>query len=242
VLGSQHTAGPGGLGPGVDRAAREARLLIDRGADVIGLQEVQVDQLHVFVNQMPGYTVWPQETLGANSYRLQLVFRDDRFEMIDSGSISYTFDNRRIPLPYALLRDRDTGAETWVAVTHNSPGGMQRERELSTAIEGQLVGQLASDPERPVLLLGDLNEHTEVVCRLGRITPVITANGAAASGSGCQAPSTEVRIDWIIGTPGVAFEGYVQDAAPRMGGMSDHYLILATATVSTRVLRVPKAR
>ena len=84
VLGSQHTAGPGGLGPGVDRAAREARLLMDRGADVIGLQEVQVDQLRVFVNQMPGYTVWPQQTLGANSYRLQLVYRTDRFDMIDT--------------------------------------------------------------------------------------------------------------------------------------------------------------
>lgn len=238
VLGSQHTTGPDGFGPGSVRAAREAALISSRGLEVVGLQEVQTDQLRVFVNNLPGYTVWPQQTLGRNSYRLQLAFRTDRFELVEGHSVTYLFDGKHIPMPYALLRDRDSGAEFWVVVTHNSPGGMQREREISTAIEGRLMAQLV-DPHRPVFLMGDLNEHTAVVCRLGRSTPVVTANGASASGAGCSGPSTPVRIDWIVSTSGTDFSGYVQDAAPRLSDMSDHYLIAATATISYTTLGFP---
>lgn len=241
VLGSQHTAGAGGFGSGTSRAAREAGLIGSRGLDLVGLQEVQPDQLRTFVGALPSYTVWPQQTLGPNAYRLQLAFRSDRFELVEGDSVTYLFDSKHIPMPYALLRDRDSGAEFWVIVTHNSPGGMQREREVSTAIESQLMAQLAADGH-PVILLGDLNEHLGVICRLGHSTPVVTANGASSSGGSCRGPFSPLRIDWIVSTPGPDFTGYVQDATPRATGMSDHYLIAATTSLSYTTLRKPASR
>jgi len=226
VLGSQHAKG------GVSRAAREAALIEDRGLDLVGLQEVQPDQQSVFVDELDGYTVWPQDALGKQGYRLQLAWRSDRFDLVDTGSRTHTFDSMPVPLPYVLLEDRETGAQFYAIDAHNSPRDMQGQRLASTGIESDLVNEL-EDTGLPVLLMGDFNEHESFFCRIASSTGLVSANGGSWS-DGCHPPPRDrMRIDWILGSGDlVDFSDYVQDDVTRANGLSDHSLVYADATLT----------
>jgi endonuclease/exonuclease/phosphatase family metal-dependent hydrolase len=231
ILGSNHTRGKGGFAPGTVRAVSTAGLLMSRGADVGGMQEVQTDQLRVLQGRMAGYTIWPAATLGHNGVRNQIYWRDSQFEMKDSGSVTYTFASQRIPLPYVLLRDRGTGAEFWVITTHNSAGGLEAQRDSGTTTEINLIHQLMAT-DRPVIIAGDMNEHTEFFCRVAATTGMVAANGGSGVG-GCHLPPMPLRVDWIMGGHGMSFSNYRQDAAG-LGHASDHYYLYATATATSQ--------
>ena len=230
ILGSNHK------GRGNARASGEASLLQERGVAIVGLQEVQRDQRQVFLNKMPGYTMWPQDALGRQGYRLQIMFRNDRFEMVDSGGINTPFVGMSVPMPYVLLRDRASGAEFWVIDAHTSPQGRQGERNIATNQQAALVDQL--NDSHPVLMVGDMNEHTSWFCRLASQVPAWSANGASYS-DGCHGPFGPVRIDWIVGSStttgddGVTFSGYQQDGTTKGRHLSDHFLVYADAKVTS---------
>jgi endonuclease/exonuclease/phosphatase family metal-dependent hydrolase len=230
ILGSQHTAGRGGYGPGGYRAGITASLLTSRGTDVGGMQEVQSDQLAVLRNRMPSYSFWPGSSLGHNGERLQIYWRSDRFTMEKSGSVSYVFSSQRIPLPYVLLRDNDTGAEFWMITTHNSAGGMEGQRDAATGVEINLINDLKATGV-PVVITGDMNEHTEFFCRVAAATGMVAANGGYAAG-GCHLPPPPLRVDWIMGGGGVSFSGYRQDGAG-LHRASDHYYLYAQVATTS---------
>ena len=230
ILGSQHTAGRGGFGSGVYRAGITASLLISRGVDVGGMQEVQSDQLGALRARMPAYTFWPGSALGNNGERLQIYWRSDRFAMEKSGSVTYTFASQHIPLPYVLLRDDATGAEFWMITTHNSAGGMEVQRDYSTGIEINLINQLRATG-LPVIITGDMNEHTEFFCRVAAATGMVAANGGSGVG-GCHLPAGPLRVDWIMGSSGVSFSGYRQDGAG-LGRASDHYYLYSEVSTTS---------
>ena len=230
ILGSQHTAGRGGFAAGPVRAGMTAGLLMSRGVDVGGMQEVQSDQLRVLQSRMSGYSIWPATAFGNNGLRLQIYWRDSQFAMMDNGSVTYTFASQSIPLPYVLLRDRATGAEFWVITTHNSAGGLEAQRDSGTAIEINLIHTLMATG-RPVLITGDMNEHTEFFCKVSEATGMVAANGGSGVG-GCHLPPNPLRVDWIMGSHGMGFSGYRQDAAG-LGHASDHYYLYSSATATS---------
>ena len=227
ILGSNHK------GNGLGRASQEATLLKNRGVDIVGMQEVQRDQRRVFLNQMPAYTMWPQDAVGRQGYRKQILWRSDRFEMLDGGSVNAPFTGMSVPVPYVLLRDRASGAEFWVVDSHNSPQGRQGERNVATGIQVDLINRL--NDTHPVLLVGDMNEHETWFCRFASQVPAWSANGGYYSG-GCHPPGRPLRLDWIVGSAtgdnDVDFSGYAQDGTTKATGMSDHFLVYATAKVS----------
>lgn len=229
ILGSQHTRGPGGYGPGPERAAVSSGLITSRGVDVVGLQEVQDDQLPVLLNHLAGYSIWPQHALGSNGQRLQIAWRDSQFEMLDAGSVSYVFDSQTIPLPYVLLQDRSTKAQFWAITTHNSARGLEAQRDSGTAREIALINELRARNGKPVLIMGDVNEHEEFFYKVCQATGFLAANGG---GAGCTLPPRPLRVDWIMGGggAGVHFSGYVQDAGS-LARASDHYFIHANVEV-----------
>ncbi|HEX3932374.1 MAG TPA: endonuclease/exonuclease/phosphatase family protein [Nocardioides sp.] len=235
VLGSQHTTSKGGYGPGPARAALTSSLLTARGVDVGGMQEVQTNQLAVFRTHMPSYSFWPGTSLGNNGVRLQIYWRTSQFTMEKSGSITYTFASQRIPLPYVLLRDDATGAEFWMITTHNSAGGMQGQRDAATTAEIGLINQLRATGV-PVIIVGDMNEHTEFFCRVAAGTGMVAANGGNGVG-GCHLPPPPLRVDWIMGggegAGSVSFSGYRQDAAG-LHRASDHYYLYSEVTTTSR--------
>lgn len=229
ILGSQHSAGPGGYGPGTERAAMAAGLVMSRGVDVLTMSEVQDDQLAVLNNRLAGYSIWPQHALGSNGQRLQIAWRSSRFEMLDGGSVTFTFASQAIPMPYVLLRDRGTGAEFWVISIHTSAGGLEGERDSGTAIAISLMQRLMAESGKPVIIGGDVNEHEEFFYKVCQATGSLAANGG---GAGCSLPPPPLRVDWIMGGggAGVNFSGYVQDGAT-LARISDHYFIHAAVSV-----------
>ncbi len=162
-----------------------ASAIVNRGVDLLGMQEMQDDQLAVFQRQLPGYGIWPGRALGNNGVRLQIAYRYDMFDVVDTGSITTVFSHQMRPIPYVLLVNRATGGKFYVVDIHNSPQGQEAERDAATGPEISLVNQLRATG-RPVLLMGDTNEHTEFFCRVAAATGMIGYNGASASGGGCN--------------------------------------------------------
>jgi endonuclease/exonuclease/phosphatase family metal-dependent hydrolase len=228
ILGSQHTRGKGGYGPGPDRARITAGLVTSRGIDVVGLQEVQDDQIGPLLGGMPGFSMWPVQALGNNGQRLQVAWRDAQFELVDTGSVSYVFDSQTIPMPWVRLRDRQRGGEFYVITTHNSAKEMEGQRDAATTVEIALINQLKATG-LPVLITGDMNEHEEFFCRAAVEAQMVAANGGSGVG-GCQLPPQPRRVDWIMGTSDIGFSGYVQDGAS-LAAASDHYLLYADAAL-----------
>jgi endonuclease/exonuclease/phosphatase family metal-dependent hydrolase len=150
--------------------------------------------------------------------------------MKDQGSVTYVFSNQRIPLPYVLLRDNATGAEFWMITTHNSAGSMEAQRDAATVIEINLIRQLMGTG-KPVIITGDMNEHTEFFCKVATATGMVAANGGSGAG-GCHLPPRPLRVDWIMGGHGAGFSGYRQDGAG-IGRASDHYYLYASATATS---------
>ncbi|CAM3752798.1 hypothetical protein NOZE110980_13930 [Nocardioides zeicaulis] len=229
ILGSQHTAGPGGYGPGTERAAISSGIIMSRGVDVVTLSEVQDDQLGVLNARLAGYSIWPQQSLGNNGQRLQIAWRSSRFEMVDGGSVTFTFASQAIPMPYVLLRDLQTGAEFWVISIHTSAGGLEGERDAGTAVAISLMQRLEAETGKPVIIGGDVNEHEEFFYKVCQATGFLAANGG---GAGCTLPPPPLRVDWIMGGGGggVAFSGYMQDGST-LARASDHYFIHADVNV-----------
>ena len=233
VLGSQHTRGSRRYGAGTSRAAMLAGAILGRGVDVVGLQEMQDDQLAVLRGRLPGYTIWPGQGLGNNGVRLQIAFRNDLFELADTGAITTVFDRQTRPVPYVLLRNRKTGGEFYVINVHNSPRNLEAERDAATGAEIALVNQLRATG-RPVLLMGDTNEHTEFFCRVAAATGMIGSNGGNAVG-GCSVGAGPIKIDWVMGGGGVSFSGHSVDYGAPIPAATDHAFVHATVTVTPLV-------
>ncbi len=229
VLGSQHR------GNGTGRAAMLAGAITGRGVDVVGLQEVQRDQLAVLRSRLPGYTIWPGEGLGNQGIRLQIAFRNDLFELVGSGSILTTFDYQRRPIPWVRLRYRPTGAEFHVIDVHNSPRNQEADRDAATGAEIGLINSLRSSGT-PVFVVGDMNEHTEFFCRVSAATGLIGSNGASTAGGGCSPGAGPIKIDWVMGGGGVSFSGHAVDYAPPIRTATDHAFVHATTTVTPLVV------
>lgn len=233
ILGSQHTAGPGGYASGTKRTRITARLIKRRDIDVIGLQEVQDDQLRVLRHRLPGYGIWPGNRLGGGGVRLQIAFRRSMFTMVDHGSIMTRFDHQTRPVPWVLLRSRATGRKFYSIDIHNSPQGQERARDAATREEIALIRRLRQH-RRPVFVLGDMNERAEWFCRVVGRTDVHAANGGHATRRSCDPPSGPLRIDWIMGGRNTHFTDYREFEDARVRRASDHPLLRATVRIGPR--------
>jgi endonuclease/exonuclease/phosphatase family metal-dependent hydrolase len=227
ILGSQHARN------GVGRASALAGAVLGRGVDLVGLQEVQDDQLAAMSSRLPGWTIWPGQSLGNQGVRLQIAFDDALFELVDTGSVTTVFDYQQRPIPWVLLRDRTTGGEFYVIDVHNSPGGQERDRDIATGTEIGLVKELRATG-KPVMLMGDTNEHTEFACRVAAETGMVGSNGLSAAG-GCSVGTGPIKIDWILGGGGVGFSDHVVDYGAPVSASTDHAFVHATVTVTPEV-------
>ncbi|WP_341925706.1 endonuclease/exonuclease/phosphatase family protein [Nocardioides psychrotolerans] len=225
ILGSQHRGG------GTSRASALAGAIQGRGVDIVGLQEVQDDQLAVLQNQLSGYTIWPGQGLGNQGVRLQIAWRDSLFSLVDTGSITTTFDHQQRPIPWVLLEDRATQGQFYVIDVHNSPRDQEGDRDAATGEEIALINELRSTG-KPVFIVGDMNEHTEFFCRVAASTGMVGSNGAYYSG-GCNTGAGPIKIDWILGSGGeVDFSGHVVDYGDPIRYATDHAFVHADVQVT----------
>jgi endonuclease/exonuclease/phosphatase family metal-dependent hydrolase len=229
ILGSQHR------GRGTKRAAALAHAIRDRGVDLVGMQEVQDDQLAVLKDRRPGYRFWPGQSLGNQGVRLQIAWRKSMFSLVDTGSITTTFDHQQRPIPWVRLENRASGGQFYAIDVHNSPRDQEGARDSATAEQIRLIKRLR-DTGKPVFILGDTNERTEFVCRVAARTGMVASNGASHSRD-CNTGSGPLKVDWVMGTGGrVDFSRHRVDYGDPIRHATDH------AFVHARVQVAPKKR
>lgn len=236
VLGASHT-GPRGsrrhMADGNSRVARAIALLHANKVDVAGLQEFQHGQRETFASRAGDvYDMYPALAASRRFGQNSIVWRKDRFELVEGGAVGYPYFSGRLrPYPQILLREKRTGVQFYVTSYHNPAnnaghGNQDRNRARALALQIANANALLEQTERPMIITGDMNARRAYVC------PMVTHTAMRpAQGGGCDAPSQ--GIDWLMGSvPQVAFRDYVQDRTPQRAGLSDHPLILATARVT----------
>lgn len=87
-----------------------------------------------------------------------------------------------------------------------------------------MVNRLVRETDDPVLLTGDLNSRKVAFCTLSSQAGMIAANGGSHDGS-CQPPDP-LEIDWIFGSDGVTFSGYLADQSRLVSKSSDHPMLV----------------
>lgn len=225
-------------------------LLTRESPDIIGAQEARYDQVKGLAADLPVYDwIGLGRDGGSRGEFMAIFYRRDRFELLafdhfwlsDTPEVigSSTWGNTcRRMVTWGRFRDRPTGREFEVWNTH-----FDHEIELARQKSAALVRRriAATDPVRPLLLLGDFNcaagasaSYTELTAGAG-LTDTWTAaaqrrNEGLNTFHGHRPPTRDgVRIDWILARHAVAVsETAIVDYASPGFAPSDHFPVTAT--------------
>ncbi|MEJ7794691.1 MAG: endonuclease/exonuclease/phosphatase family protein [Nocardioides sp.] len=223
ILGSQHTAGGrGGFAPGTSRAYTATQMLLARGSSIIGFSEIQNDQLAVFRNNAPAYDVYPGTELGNAGVPASVAWDTAVWRLVETQSVSISFSGQIRPQPVVKLANVASGVEIWVMNVHNSPEGMEGERDRAEAIELAKINELTADGT-PMVVLGDFNEKQEILCRVTATTVLESTIG----GGSCYPPPQPMRVDWIFASPSFTFGSYEVTRAAPVPYITDHAVLFS---------------
>ncbi len=218
------------------------------GPDIVGLQEVYGFQLHYLRRHLAGFDVEGHgRAARGRGEHVPVLVRADRFDV--EGSETRWFGVRPLARRWELwgrhgsrvvtlvrLRHRATGRSVGVANTHLDPHSAG-ERDRSTAT---LVRWLAEEPDRPWVVLGDLNAtvaepavalvlaagYEDVLARMAPAGPgVATAHGFSGSFDGGRIDHVLVPADLGAGP------GRILHRRPRGRLASDHWPVVAEIDV-----------
>ena len=209
ITGSIHTRGGDGR-----RTARIAQQLRQRKVGLVGLQEVQPDQLRVLRNRMSRYRFSPGMELKDQGFQLQVAWKRKHFDLLHRGYIKTPFNDSRRRTPWVRLRHEATGRRISVIDVHNPSREQEGNRDVSTRQEIDLFQRLRD--KGAVLLVGDANEKAEWFCRVTGATDARAANGGSHGKRGCRPPEP-TSIDWLMGGGRFAWRGYDRDEVGTSG-------------------------
>jgi hypothetical protein len=237
VLGSSHTRGADGYASGVRRTQGVVRLLAKHDVEVVGLQEMQSDQMRSFQRRTGGaYAMYPgfsgeREIDGENS----LAWDRSTWEAVEKRTftIPYFHGNRRT-MPLVKLRNQKTGMTAWFANVHNPAstrehGGSARWRARAIRAEARLARRL-HDTGVPVFLTGDMNEREQAFCPLTGTAPLQAARGGSHTDGTCRAGDPKY-VDWAFGSKQLDFSDYVEDRGAVNKRTSDHPIVVSDAHI-----------
>jgi endonuclease/exonuclease/phosphatase family metal-dependent hydrolase len=238
VLGASHTSNGGRharFASGQVRMSWAIGLLNGTGIDVAGLQEFQPIQHGVFASQAPYWGVYPNASMGREAGANAIVWREDTWELVESHLIDIPYFGGSLrPMPYVLLRHRETGADIWFANFHNpadAHGPAAQHRAAATARQIALANDLTADGT-PLIFTGDFNDREEYFCPLTTNTTMAAANGGS-TGTSC-APPAKMDVDWIFGSDVIDFGAFASVKEGLVARTSDHPFVWAEATATTR--------
>jgi hypothetical protein len=243
VLGASHTAAGGnkrGYAGGTTRMGWAVQLIRGNNISVVGLQEYEQVQHGTFTNITGGgWGVYPGLQVGNKGVRNSIAWNNAVWELVEAHTIPIPyFHGNQVPMPYILLKHKETGRLSWFINIHNpasTRGPAQHWRDVATAKEIALMNDLqrATTTNQigiPTFLMGDFNEKSEAFCRVTSGAYAQAANGGTSSP--CRLPSNH-GIDWIFGsTPGVSFSGYVRMDGGLVNRVSDHPMIFSDVTLT----------
>ncbi|QDU80481.1 Endonuclease/Exonuclease/phosphatase family protein [Polystyrenella longa] len=144
-----------------------AEIILENKVDIVGFQEVLVEQLEDLKARLPEmgvYGVGRNDGKNAGEFT-PIFFRKDRFDLLDQSTfwLSMTPDKTAskgwdASLPriasWIKLKDRQTGTVFYVMNTHFDHRGKQARTESAKLLLKQMREQFA---DHPVILTGDFN-------------------------------------------------------------------------------------
>lgn len=237
VLGSSHTRGSSRYASGVARTAGVVKLLQQHHVEVVGLQEMQADQMRSFQSRTHDtYDVYPglgggREIDGENS----LAWDRTSWQAVEKRTFEIPyFDGNRRAMPLVKLRNLRTGMTAWFANVHNpatnrAHPGQDGWRRKAIAAEARLVRRLDGTGV-PVFLTGDMNEREQAFCPLTGQAPLQAARGGSHQGGVCRAGNPRY-VDWVFGSRKLTFDGYVEDRGALDKRTSDHPVVVGQAHI-----------
>lgn len=228
VLGSAHTRGPGGKGPGEQRVRNVPRIFDAYGVEIAGLQEFTSGQARAFMAASSGWSMYhpPGDTENA------IVWRTDSYKRVGQGSVSVPYFNNNRHMPWVVLADTEGNRAIFLNV-HNPAsnirgmGDKSARRREAVRRERAAVARLHSTG-LPVFWTGDMNARTDFYC--AATAGGLVESAAGKRGSPCRKPAG-TRIDWIMGTPEVSWSGWRLIRNATISRTTDHPLAIARATV-----------
>jgi len=233
ILGSQHTAPGGdakGYAPGRIRTEWAAGLIASYGASIVGLQELQADQLAALGSATAGtFSFWPGTALGGAGIPQNVMWDNRVWTPTYTGSITVPFVGTTRPQPIVRLQNIASGRELYVLNIHNSPNERQGERDQALAIEIAAVKELRKDGI-PVFIIGDFNERDRAFCTVTGQTDLLASNGGSRAGEPCRPPAA-MRVDWIFGSIDAQMSGHRTDDSAAVNRITDHAVITTNVTV-----------
>lgn len=238
------------------RRERVARVVVSNGIDVVGAQELLVNQFDDMKRLLPDYAaVGVGRGDGAEKGEFSAVFyRRDRFELLDSGTFwlsetpekagSKGWDGacERIAT-WAVLRPRHGGGEFLFINTHLDHVGEKARRE-GVRLLTERIGMLRGG--RPVILTGDFNADPAssvighvlrggVLRHVRDIAAETRGTSWSFSGFGRVPEAERLLIDYIFVSDG--FEALRYEVLPdKFGGgyVSDHAPVMSTLEFKER--------
>ena len=222
ILGSQHTrGGRGGFAPGTSRAYSATQMLLGRGVSIVGFSEIQRDQLAVFSNNAPSFAVYPGTSLGSAGVPTSVAWDTRVWRLVSASTVTIPFSGQQRPSPVVRLANVATGAEVYVLNFHNSPGGMEGERDQAQAIELAKIRELEATGV-PIIVTGDFNEKLEALCAF-----TATSLQSAVGGGYCYPPPYSPRVDWIFASEAFSVNSYEVTRAAPVPYITDHHALFA---------------
>jgi len=241
VLGSTHTAkGPRArrMGSGVYRIGLAVKFLDKHQLDVVGFQELQMDQWSRFT-ELAGdrYGTFPgglSRRMVQNSIAWNLA--EWNFVQGHFVKIPY-FDGIEWDMPVVLLQNLQTGQLAYFANFHNPATNRKHRNSTPHRREAErrqvALANALYATGLPVFFTGDMNERARYFCQMAGGAPMKAANGGKYTKRlGCVPPPKPMPVNWIMaGKKRGQFSGYVRDDSRLVNRITDHFVVRATVTM-----------
>ncbi len=238
LLGSSHTRHSGkepGKASGPQRLSGALQILGQHQVTVVGLQEFQTDQRRAFQSRAQGWAMYPGLTMRGGDGENSIAWRTSVWEMVKPATVAIPYFRGNVrQMPSVLLRNKQTGVRAYFSNFHNPADTAEfrnqgRFREAATAREIELFKAIARTGV-PQFVTGDMNMRDEYFCRVTGATGLIAAAGGSNRNGFCLVPRP-TQIDWIFGSPGVAFSNYTIDRSALVRRTTDHPIVATHVTV-----------
>lgn len=254
VLGASHT-GPRGDKPRYASATKRmgwaVQLINEHQLSIVGFQELEHVQYDRFTALEGGaFATYPGRDPDQLVVANNIAWRTDTWRLMSATTFSVPYFYGKLSRrPLVLLQNVHTGQEVYVLNTHNPAdvrGKARQWRDQAVRIEAALINQLrATHPDIPVLLTGDMNDWSNFFCPMTALAPVHSASGGThllTPVDQCTPSQPSSQIDWVMGSPDVAFSGFTRLRDTLEAQTSDHALYWADATVAPAAARASGIR
>lgn len=252
VLGNSHTTKHGDESErpsGTKRMSQTVQAIRSHQLSIVGFQELEGVQYDRFKALTGGeYGTYPGDDPDQLVVANNIAWRTDTWRLLSATTFTAPyFYGKYSRRPLVLLQNLRTGQEVYVLNTHNpanTRGNAVAWRNKAVALEAALITRLRSThPDIPVLFTGDMNDWSNFYCPITAGAPLHAAYGGSHAFTPveqCTPPTFANKgvnprpIDWVMGTPDVAFSGATQLKDATVAEASDHPLYWADATVAAR--------